>query len=165
MGDEFNFSSASLGPYDENRVVALSDGRFMITWSEERSAGTDTDGYAVYAQAFNADGTTLGDEFVVNTVTDQSQKDPDITVLKDGRVLITWSDRGLDGDAETSDISAQFLDLRETALNMTAGPMNDQLVGTDFADRISGGGGDDRLWGGKGRDVLTGDLGAGRSFR
>ena len=48
----------------DSQITALSDGGWVITWE---SNGQDSSRRGVYAQAYNADGTTLGGETQVNT--------------------------------------------------------------------------------------------------
>ena len=70
--------------------------------------GTDTDGNAVRAQVFNADGSVSGNEFLINTTVTNAQKDAEIVALFDGRFVVAWVDDSLTGsDASSSAIRAQ----------------------------------------------------------
>jgi hypothetical protein len=76
----------------ESAVTALSDGRFVVTWSDNSQSGGDTSGDAIRGQIFNADGSKRGGEFLVNTTTDNDQYGSAVTALSDGRFVVTWSD-------------------------------------------------------------------------
>ncbi|MEL7170058.1 MAG: T9SS type A sorting domain-containing protein, partial [Bacteroidota bacterium] len=45
-----------------------------------------------------ADGTPLGDEFQVNTFTEDDQAEADVDVSADGSAVVVWQSRGQDGD-------------------------------------------------------------------
>jgi len=79
------------------QITTLSDGGWVITW---RSFGQDGDGYGIYAQAYNADGTTQGAEIQVNTYITSQQDAPQITALGDGGWVITWESSGQDGSGD-----------------------------------------------------------------
>jgi hypothetical protein len=69
-------------------------GYFVIAWE---SYGQDGSGYGVYAQRYNASGTTQGSEFLVNTHTTGAQRDPSTAVDADGDFVIAWESGGQDG--------------------------------------------------------------------
>ena len=75
-------------------IAALGDGGYVITWQSEAQDGS---GIGVYAQAYNANGSTRGSEFRVNTYTASDQKDPEIAALSDGGYVIAWQSTGQDG--------------------------------------------------------------------
>ncbi|MGF1502004.1 MAG: DUF4214 domain-containing protein [Paracoccaceae bacterium] len=75
------------------QIVPLTNGTYLGVWAD-RDASSD-----VNAQVFAFDGTALGDPLLVNQQTESKQSDPRVTVLDDGRVLISWiSDAGDDED-------------------------------------------------------------------
>ena len=76
-------------------VTGLPNGGFVITWESADRGQGDTSGTAIKARVFEADGTPAGDEFRVNTTTQDPQADADVTVLADGGFIITWQDVGL----------------------------------------------------------------------
>ena len=55
-----------------------------------RSNNQDGSGWGIYGQRFDADGFTVGDEFMVNTSTQNSQEYPRVAALSDGGFVITW---------------------------------------------------------------------------
>ncbi len=74
---------------DQRRGVsaALEDGGYITTWY---SYDQDGSGHGVFAQRFDANGNTVGDEFQVNTTTNNHQYWPNVTSLEDGGFAIAW---------------------------------------------------------------------------
>jgi len=76
----------------EPEVTSLSNGNFVVVWEDYSLTGSDIVETAVRAQIFGPDAQPRGDEFLVNTVTQNRQKAPSITALSDGRFVIAWED-------------------------------------------------------------------------
>jgi len=93
-GAEFQINTYTTGRQFDLSVIALSDGGFVVTWQSE---GQDGSFYGIYGQRYNADSTTAGAEFRVNTYTTLSQRDPSVTALSDGGFVVTWESNGQDG--------------------------------------------------------------------
>ena len=94
-GSEFLVNTET-GNFQEDPVVAaLTGGGFVVAWE---SSGQDGDRNGIYGQRFNADGTTAGDEFRVNTHTPNSQTEPSVIALSNGGFVVTWTSR----DQETA---------------------------------------------------------------
>ncbi len=71
-----------------SEITALENGGFVVTWT---SNNPDVNLAAdVMAQVFNANGTPLGPEFLVNTFTRDRQYDSEITALADGGFVVVW---------------------------------------------------------------------------
>ena len=87
VGSEFLVNTMTAGEQELPAVTALSDGRFVATWGDG-SAGN----FNIRAQVFNVDGSKRGSEFVANTTTASDQTAPEITLLADGRYVMTWQD-------------------------------------------------------------------------
>ncbi len=71
-----------------SEITALQNGGFVVSWTindPDVSSGRD-----IMAQVFDQNGIALGPEFLVNTFTDDSQHDCEITALADGTFVITW---------------------------------------------------------------------------
>jgi hypothetical protein len=73
--------------YNED-ITALAGGGWVVVW---KSIPTDGDGYGVYQQAFDANGTAFGGEMLVNATTANDQIDPKITALTGGGWVVTWT--------------------------------------------------------------------------
>jgi hypothetical protein len=95
FGEEFRVNTYTDGPQDEPNVVSLHDGGFVVTWE---SWGQDGDGKGIYGQVYDAAGIPRGNEFRVNTYTQDDQQAPSIVSLSDGGFVVTWSSTGQDGD-------------------------------------------------------------------
>lgn len=141
-------------------MATLNDGRFIVVWQDASQTGADPIFGAIRAQVFNVNGTKSGIEFLVNTVTDMSQTRPGVTVLADGRVVVTWEDNSLQGgDNSVSAAKAQILDPRTTGLVLDGTDRDDSYHGTGFIDTIRGLARNDSLYGYGGNDVLDGNGG------
>ncbi|MGH1577412.1 hypothetical protein [Planktotalea sp.] len=86
----------------DHQIATLSTGGWVVTWNSE---GQDGDLAGIFSQAFNADGTPLGNETQVNTYTTSRQEKAQVAGLDDGGWVITWVSVGQNG--ETSAIYAQ----------------------------------------------------------
>ncbi len=97
-GAEFLINTTTSGNQMDANVAALSNGGFIVTWE---SADQDGNGYGIYGQIHAADGTTVGNEFLVNTQTIDNQFDPSTVGLSGGGFVVTWKTAGaLDGDGQ-----------------------------------------------------------------
>ncbi len=100
-------------------VTALAGGGFVVTWS---SINQDGAGYGIYAQKFDASGTKVGSEFLVNTTTHGHQDISDVLGLADGGFMVAW---GSEQDGSQYGTYAQRFDSNgnkvgdETQINVT----------------------------------------------
>ena len=156
-------------------MVAVSNGRFLVAWTDL----SQTSG-AVRAQLFDADGSKLGDEFLVTEQIPGSRSLPEITLLANGNVVLTW-ESWTNGDWESGNINvfAQVFNIADTPLTtidggnvhtgrsvhilgagferlLYNGSSSFEGTGNDLNNRIRGGAEDDTLRGASGDDVLAG---------
>ena len=89
-GPDFVVNTTTQGEQLSPNVVALTGGRFVVTWSDFSKTGADTAGYAVRAQVFNSDGSRSGSEFLVNTTTENDELLGVFAPLPDGRFVAAW---------------------------------------------------------------------------
>jgi hypothetical protein len=150
-GAELLVNTTTAAFQNDQSITALSDGRFVVTWTDFSQTGGDTSATAIRAQLFNTDGSKSGDEFIVNANTAGAQAQPTITALADGRILFAFYDG--------SDVHGQIFDPRDEAVTLFGGVVEDQLVGTYLNDTIEGRDGNDELWGENGQDTLLGEGG------
>ena len=68
-------------------VVTLADGSFVISYTTVGSDGTQE----ILGQRLNADLTTLGDSFTINSFSGEDQTDSDLAVLSDGTLVATFT--------------------------------------------------------------------------
>ena len=88
LGGEFRVNTTTDFSQADPHVAVLADGSFVVVWADDGSH--DGSGYAVYAQRFDAGGTRLGGEFLVNSVTLGSQYQPAVTALASGGFVVSW---------------------------------------------------------------------------
>ena len=80
-------------------VEELPDGRFVVTWYSVDPG--DGSGTCIRARLYNANGAAAGNDFIVNTTTTNSQSDPAVTALTDGRFVVTWQSGDLGDGSDT----------------------------------------------------------------
>ncbi len=160
-GAEFVVNTTTTGDQQYPAITGLADGRFVMVWQDASQTGADTSLAAIRGQVFNADGSTSGSEFLVNTSTAFTQSQPAISELADGRLIVTWTDFSQAmGDTSSAAVRGQILDPREAAIDLTGTALADQWVGTGFGDVLASLGGNDKLQGAGGADQIQGGTGA-----
>ena len=89
IGSNFKVNDDA-GTYDQfEPEAAMNDsGSVVIIWTDNRSGGTTTD---IYAQCYNKNGNTIGNNFKVNGSTTKNIK-PSVDMNGDGKFVITWID-------------------------------------------------------------------------
>ncbi|RXJ71845.1 hypothetical protein CS022_19475 [Veronia nyctiphanis] len=92
LGSEFIINTNTYGTQAEPDITALANDRFAVTWRT-----SDGSGNGVACQLFNADGSTVGNEVLVNTYTTSGQEWPQIAPFSDGGYVITWQSNDQDG--------------------------------------------------------------------
>ncbi len=104
QGDEFHVNTTTAANQQGASVAMQDDGSFMIVWS---SFGQDGDSWTVVAQLFDATGTAVGSEFIVNTGTTGHQRHAQVAGSR-GKYLVTWQS-GV-GDGSGWEVMAQEYD-------------------------------------------------------
>jgi len=98
FGGEFLVNTYTDGVQNGPTIDINNSGNFVITWV---SYGQDGSGGGVYAQRFDNNGSPQGDEFQVNTYTDDDQGGPynqqEVALKEDDSFIITWQSYGQDG--------------------------------------------------------------------
>lgn len=109
VGSEFLVNSATLNNQDQSSVTALSNGGFVVTWTDNSGQGGDADKTSVKAQMYNAQGVAVGGEFLVNTTTQMGQSTSVTTSLANGGFVISWVDgSATNPDSKGTGIRAQI---------------------------------------------------------
>jgi Ca2+-binding RTX toxin-like protein len=109
QGAEFLVNTTTTGEQGGSRNTALTDGGFVVTWTDSSQSGNDTSSYAVRAQMFAANGQKQGKEFLVNTITRGYQGESTIAALSDGRFVVAWDDNSQSGnDTSGNAVRAQL---------------------------------------------------------
>jgi Ca2+-binding RTX toxin-like protein len=89
---EFSPTSGLLFGQNDPDVTVLSDGRFVISYTDGHAIGGGVIDRDIRAMIFNADGTTSVASFAVNAGVARDQFDSRVTALSGGRFLVTYSD-------------------------------------------------------------------------
>jgi Ca2+-binding RTX toxin-like protein len=73
-------------------IAGLAGGGFVITWSDEAGAGQRNILWDISGRVFDAAGNPIGDQFTVNTITEQRQENSSVTALAGGGFAVVWQD-------------------------------------------------------------------------
>ena len=109
LGDEFLVNSETFGFQEGPSITALSNGGFVITWQSD-DGEDDHSATGIKARIYSADGQTVGNEFLVNSVTENGQYTPSITALSDGGFVVTWQSDDGEDDKSGAGIKARIFD-------------------------------------------------------
>ena len=94
-GNEFQVNTFTTGDQFTPNIGLDADGNFVIVW---QSNNQDGNGYGVYGQLYQSNGTVVGSEFQVNTETFDNQRNPSVALDSEGNFVITWSSEHQDND-------------------------------------------------------------------
>jgi hypothetical protein len=94
VGGEFQLNSYTTGIQGPLAVEFDAGGSFVVAL-----ASSDGDGFGVFARHFDAGGTPLGPEFLVNAYTTGNQLSADLAMGPAGTFVIVWPSFGQDGDS------------------------------------------------------------------
>ncbi len=94
LGDEFQVNTYTNSEQNYPAVTALSDGGFVVTW---HSNGQDGSEKGIFGQRHDSRGNPVGEEFQVNTYTNNFQAYPSVAALPKGGFVVTWHSNGQDG--------------------------------------------------------------------
>ncbi|MEW6304828.1 MAG: hypothetical protein AB1705_15240 [Verrucomicrobiota bacterium] len=92
----FRVNQAGAGDQESPKVALFANGGAIIVW-QSRTAEDPVRDYDVRARVMAPDGTFLTGDIVVNTVTEQAQRDPAVAVLANGDAVVVWSSYEQDG--------------------------------------------------------------------
>jgi Ca2+-binding RTX toxin-like protein len=96
IGTDFIVNTTTTGDQSDITVTALPDGRFVMMWTSA-DAG-DGSSLCVRGRVFFPDGSPAGDDFILNTTTNNAQLRPSAVALEDGRFLIVFESNAGTGD-------------------------------------------------------------------
>jgi len=87
LGINFMVNDDGSGAYQSSPIIASDAvGNFVIVWEDDRD---DDD---IYAQRYAADGTALGENFMVNDHNNHNQNMPNIAMNSSGTFVVIWAD-------------------------------------------------------------------------
>ena len=81
VGSEFLVNTTTTNNQLDPSVTGLAGGGFVVTWSDGSQTAGDTSSGGIRGQIFDASGTAVGSEFLVNTTTTNGQAEPSVTGL------------------------------------------------------------------------------------
>jgi RTX calcium-binding nonapeptide repeat (4 copies) len=147
-------------------VAALADGRFIIVWESNDRVGSDMSGECIRARIFLSDGTAAGKDYVINATATDTQELSDVTVLANGRIVITWQSDdtgdGSQGCIRSARINPDLFVGDAGRDNWKGGSTAERMTGNGGKDAFAGNAGNDTLMGNAGADTLSGGAGADR---
>jgi hypothetical protein len=106
LGADFRIND-DVGSRDQLQpdIAVRPDSSFVVVWTDFRR---DTEG-DIFAQRFDANGSPIGRNFVVNDTTGtKGQSDPAVTINPNGTFVVTWVDRR---NEPLGEIFAQMFDV------------------------------------------------------
>ncbi len=106
VGSEFQVNTTTSNSQEFSTGEGLSDGGFLIAWTSNLQDGS---GYGVFGQRFDQNGSSVGNEFQINTYTTNDQDRISLAQLANGNVIATWDSNGQDGSGDG--VFAQILDV------------------------------------------------------
>ncbi|QDS88367.1 Cadherin domain protein [Rosistilla ulvae] len=121
IGAATTVNTTQAGEQSSPVVDMADDGSYIVAWqgNGDRTGAIDNSG--VFAQKYNADGTTNGDEFRINTSTAGDQNQVSLAVVGPDQFVAVWSGAG-PGDT-TGVFVRQFNPFHNTApIAVTGGP-------------------------------------------
>jgi len=157
---EFVVSDAMKYNTKIEQLLVLPDGNVLVTWYDVTSP-------FLVGRIMSVDGVALTD-IVQLSLPGSPSADGLISVLPDGRLILTYSNETLDFFGYFDDVYTRIfsLDLQSAGILLTsAGDVLDLSDGDDIVeagagnDIINGLGGDDLIYGDAGRDQISGGLG------
>ncbi len=96
VGSEFQINSTT--PFNQyySSVAALSDGGYVVTWTDTAQDQAGFGGYGVYGQRYTSAGIATGGEFHINTHTDDHQDFSDVAAFSGGGFVVVWESQDQD---------------------------------------------------------------------
>ncbi|MBD2410859.1 hypothetical protein FACHB389_00145 [Nostoc calcicola FACHB-389] len=115
QGNEFKVNTYTSSSQNSPTVaINANNGDFVISWA---SNGQDGSSYGIYAQRYNSAGVAQGNEFKVNTYTDNSQDSPAVAMAGNGEFVISW--QSLYQDGSNNGVYAQLYNSSNVAPTIT----------------------------------------------
>lgn len=94
ISHEFRINKFSVNDQVHPSTGVFSDDSFLVIW---QSHGQDGSGYGIYAQRYNAQGSEIGGEFLVNTHTSGIQQRAKIGIFSNDKFVVVWEGDKQDG--------------------------------------------------------------------
>jgi len=121
LGDEFHVNQTTAGQQLTPAAAMDGAGNFVISWSSPTA-----NLYEIYARRYNASGTALGDETVVNVTFTGNQLNPAVAMDADGDFVVAWQGPGT--TAQPDSANAVFF----RRFDQTGAPVTDEVKANQF---------------------------------
>jgi hypothetical protein len=84
--------------YNQNRPAVATDagGHFVVVWVSDHQDGGN---YGIFGRRFDAAGSSVGSEFLVNAYTTGFERNPRIATDTAGNMVVVWQGFGQDGSS------------------------------------------------------------------
>jgi hypothetical protein len=107
VGSEFQANTYVTGAQYDAAIGGDGAGGFVVVWTSEDSAGTDTSGTSVQGRRFDVGGNPVGEQFQVNGWTTGAQRSPVAGATGGGGFIVVWESEA-SGGTDTSGTSVQM---------------------------------------------------------
>jgi hypothetical protein len=111
-GSEFVVNAYTTGAQIFGNLAVQADGQFVMIW-EDIFGNRDGSGAAIFGRRFDASGSPLGSEFLVNSYTTGDQAFPSVSVSPTGGFVVAWNGPG---DGSGSAVFARRFDASGNAV-------------------------------------------------
>jgi hypothetical protein len=112
LGDGVRVNELEAFSQNDAQVLALPDGGWLVSWTDEAidSGGGVTTGTErkIVAQRYGADGNKVGDNLIISSSPEIRQQFPEMALLSDGTILVTWWAYDFVSDESRADILQQI---------------------------------------------------------
>lgn len=92
LGEDVVVNSTGAGTQYWPDVVEMADGRILVSYSSFEAGVVGAS--PIRGRVFEADGTSVADDYILTDASELSSGQPAVTVLADGRMLATWVTAG-----------------------------------------------------------------------
>lgn len=96
IGDETLVNTTTANSQGRPVVKYFPDGKFIVIWESWEQNGSGSD-YDLYGKIYDASGSIIKDEFLINTYTDSYQWFADVETMSSGEFVAVWCSWDQDG--------------------------------------------------------------------
>lgn len=101
IGAEFRVNRSTLQDQNNPDVAIDGSGNFVVVYQSDEqdnnTDGRDDDGTGIVGQRFDRSGAPIGNEFRINTRTENDQTAPVVAMNSQGDFVVIWTSEGQDG--------------------------------------------------------------------
>ena len=109
-GDDMQVNTFTLSDQFAGGIAQTGPSEMVVVWTSVGSPGDDSAGQSIQGRRLTGDGTPVGAQFQVNTVTAGNQFDPAVATLPGGGFVVVWATYS----AGANQISGQTFDAAAT---------------------------------------------------